>query len=186
MSHSRSRSRSRSRGRRSPSRSRSRSRSRGRSRSRSPAKRGGPPPHSDDLYSVLVSGFGSDIVEEDLKDKFGKYGEIGDCFIPLDRDTRRNRGFGFVRYYKQRDQEDCVDELKDKGINIRGSDVRVDFAKARPRPGRPGWRYSRSPPRRRGGGGRYSRDRDSGRRGYRSRSRDRRRSRSRSYDRRRR
>lgn len=171
MSYSRSRSRSRGRH---DSRSRSRSGGRGRSgsRDRSPPRReGGKPPHSDDLFSVLVSGFGSDIVEDDLKDKFAKFGEIGDCFIPLDRDTRRNRGFGFVRFFKRRDQEDCVDELKDRGINIRGSDVRVDFAKSRPRPGRPGWR--RTPPRDRRGG-------------YRSRSRDRRRSRSRSYDRRRR
>jgi len=184
---------------RSESRSRSRSRerrdSRSRSRGRDDGPRGGKTPHSDDLYSVLVSGFGTDIIEEDIRDKFAKYGEIGDVFLPLDRDTRRNRGFGFVRYYKRSSQEDCVDDLKDRGCTVRGSDVRVDFAKARPRPGRPGWDEDRHRAfRGRGGGDRYRRsrsrsyDRRDSYRSRRSRSRDdrRRRSRSRSYDRRRR
>ena len=35
---------------------------------------------------------------EDLRPIFGKYGEIGDIYIPKDRFSRESRGFGFVRY----------------------------------------------------------------------------------------
>lgn len=35
---------------------------------------------------------------EDLKYVFGKYGQVGDVYIPKDRYTRESRGFAFVRY----------------------------------------------------------------------------------------
>jgi RNA recognition motif-containing protein len=47
--------------------------------------------------------------EEDLRDRFGKYGKLMDVYIPLDRDSRRPKGFGFVTFYDRRDAEDAVD-----------------------------------------------------------------------------
>jgi len=165
---SRSRSRDRSASR-SPSRSRDRSR---RSRSRSPAQskqRGGDFPPSNTLHSVLVSDLPDDMTKAEMEDIFGKYGKIGDIFLPRHRDHGRGRGFGFVRFVDREGQEDCVDDAKRKGIEIDRREVRVEFAKTRP-PFR-GYaderrddsrRRSRSPPRDR-------------RRRSRSRSRDRRR-----------
>ena len=36
---------------------------------------------------------------------FEKYGEVGDVFIPSDRETGRTRGFAFVRFYDKKDAE---------------------------------------------------------------------------------
>ena len=33
-----------------------------------------------------------------LKEAFNKFGEIGDVYIPRDRNTGEGRGFGFVRF----------------------------------------------------------------------------------------
>jgi arginine/serine-rich splicing factor 2 len=42
---------------------------------------------------------------QDLKEVFEKYGEVGDVFIPSDRETGRTRGFAFVRFYEKKDAE---------------------------------------------------------------------------------
>merc|ERR1712127_1166266 len=51
--------------------------------------------HSSELFSVRV---GNEIPErtneDDLRDKFEKYGKIGDVFIPKERGSDRGRGGG--------------------------------------------------------------------------------------------
>merc|ERR1712026_185571 len=136
-----------------------------RSRSRSPAERRGPPPNSEDLFSVVISGIPRDFKEDDLRDEFEKFGKIGDIFVPRDRYEGGNRGFGFVRFVEK-------DPLR-----LDGKEVKIEAARDRPKPGRPGWDPERA-----------RRDRDRRERRYRSRSRSRsrdrrRRSRSRSRDR---
>ena len=103
-------------------RSRSRSPAR-RERSRSPPRReqreersrdGGDAPkryNSADLHSVRIGGRDSlpnDVTQEEVREIFGKFGEIGDVYLPRDRDTRELRGFGFVRFVKKDDQEYCI------------------------------------------------------------------------------
>merc|ERR1712127_137583 len=82
----------------------------GRSRSRSPARRErsrSPPArryNSADLHSVRIGGRDSlpgDVTREEVEEIFGKLGEIGDIYLPRDRDTRELRGFGFVRFVKK-------------------------------------------------------------------------------------
>merc|ERR1712178_465136 len=148
-----------------------------RSRSRSPAEKRGPPPNSDDLFSVVISGIPRDYKEDDLKDHFEKFGKIGDVFVPRDQYEGGNRGFGFVRFVEKDDRDDAVDEYEKEPLRMDGKDVKVEAARDRPKPGRPGWDPERA-----------RRDRDRRERRYRSRSRSRsrdrrRRSRSRSRDR---
>lgn len=140
--------------------------------SRSPPRKAGfgengKTPHSDDLHSVVVNQIPSQVKDRDIWDKFEKWGKIGDVFLPLNRSTGRHRGFGFVRFFEERAQQDCLDDSsKDGGIEIEGEKVNVAEAKQRPRPGRDGW----DPDRRRrfeeGRGG----DRGGDRGGYRDRS----------------
>ena len=85
------------------SRSRSRSRSRTRSRSPPPTKKHY---HSSELHSVRIGNdLPSDITENEIRDVFEKFGEIGDVFLPKERGSDRTRGFGYVRFVKKDDQD---------------------------------------------------------------------------------
>merc|ERR1712013_532890 len=114
---------------------------------------------------------------------FEKFGDVGDVFIPTDRESGRPRGFAFVRFVHKRDAEDAMDDLN--GRQFDGRELRVSIDEGRPRGGgrggyggggRGGGRgYGGGRDDRGYGGGRDRGDRDGGRR--RSDSRDRRRSR---------
>ena len=56
---------------------------------------------------------------EELRDLFGKYGDIGDVFMPRDRMTGEIRGFAFVRFYDKRDAEDAMEGLDGKDFDGR-------------------------------------------------------------------
>merc|ERR1711981_1039411 len=140
------------------SRSRSRSPPRGGDRGGSRFGEGGRPPHSDDLHSVQLDGLPDNVSKDDLREDFGKFGKVGDVFLPIDRYTGKTRGFGFIRFFEKRDMEDCLDEFKRDPYEYDGKKIEVQFAKPRPRPGRRGW----DPDRRGGGGGGYGRGRGYG------------------------
>ncbi|MYF22669.1 MAG: RNA-binding protein, partial [Chloroflexi bacterium] len=62
---------------------------------------------------------------EELRDLFAEHGEVRDCVIPVDRDSGRSRGFGFV------DMDD--DEARTAitaldGYDIDGRQLRVNEA----------------------------------------------------------
>ena len=101
------------------------------SRSRSPPKRrpgfgpDGKTPHSDDLFSIACNQIPSHIKDRDIWDKFEKWGKIGDVFLPMNRNTGRHRGFGFVRFFEESAQQDCLDDCeKDGGVEIEGEKIR--------------------------------------------------------------
>lgn len=139
-------------------RSRSRSRER-RSRSRSPRRNGGsnggsfpsrerrgPPENAEELYSIKIDNLASDAVEQDLKDYFEKFGDVGDTYVPQDKyRPGHNRGFGFVRFVKRSSMEDAIDEMQD--VEMMGKRIHVEEAAKRP-PRRPRGDYDD----RRGGG----------------------------------
>merc|ERR1712151_185035 len=112
----------------------------GRSRSRSPVAdrrdggrdRDAPRKYrSDELHSVRIGNdLPNDVSIDEIKDVFGKFGEIGDVFLPKDRDTGDTRGFGFVRFVKKEDQDYCLKECED-GIKVAGVDTKVEFTRPR-------------------------------------------------------
>merc|ERR1712099_230655 len=113
--------------------------------------------NSEELFSVRIGNeLPYDCKEDELREKFSEFGEIGDVYIPKHRDTGECRGFAFVRFVKRDDMEYCVDEAKKEPITIDGKEVKVEDA-------------GRRPPKRED----RSRDRGSRRRDYRSRSRSR-------------
>lgn len=114
------------------------------------------PPNIEGMTSLKVDNLTYRTGIEQLKSVFGKYGDIGDIYIPRDRKHLQSRGFAFIRFWEKRDAEDAMD-LLDKSI-LDGREIRVQMA----RYGRPTETYK---PRPRSGG------RDSRR--YRSRSRSR-------------
>ena len=48
---------------------------------------------------------------------FEKFGDVGDVFIPTDRESGRPRGFAFVRFYNKKDAE--VSGMQSWGRNFR-------------------------------------------------------------------
>ncbi|CAJ1446937.1 unnamed protein product [Effrenium voratum] len=59
-------------------------------------------------------------VKEELREKFSKFGEIGDVYIP------RDRNFAFVRFFEKRDAQDAVDAMD--GKDIMGQEVSVSLS----------------------------------------------------------
>jgi len=117
-------------------------------------REGGGPPRSEDLHSIKVDGMSLRTTKDDVRDKFSRFGEIGDIFFPSDKYTGSSRGFCFVRFFKKESQEDACDHFRD-GFDMDDKLVRVEAATQRPRPGTDNW----DPERRR------FNDRDGGSRG---------------------
>jgi RNA recognition motif-containing protein len=53
---------------------------------------------SDVLNKVFLGGLNYKTDEQGLKDYFSQYGSIVDCVVIRDAQTKRSRGFGFVKY----------------------------------------------------------------------------------------
>jgi len=64
-----------------------------------------PPANRESMISLRLDNLPYQARMEDLRPLFEKYGEIGDIYLPMDRESGRSRGFGFVRYHERRDAE---------------------------------------------------------------------------------
>ena len=66
--------------------------------------------------------------EEDLRALFTSHGEVLSCALPLDRDTQRPRGFGFV----EMSTEDAAKAIRAlDGSDMGGRSLRVNEAQPR-------------------------------------------------------
>ena len=76
------------------------------------------------LNDIPVSG--SDCVRgvEDIRPHFERFGKIGDIFLPENRGTKELRGFGFVRYYDERDRDDALDYFRKEPLMFGDREVR--------------------------------------------------------------
>ena len=99
-----------------------------------------PPEDAESLFSIRIEGLTNDATfvfvvvlsfrrKDDLNKMFESYGKIGDIYIPRNTREGRNRGFGFVRFYKQ---EDAQSALQENGKSLHDQEIRVTMAEARP------------------------------------------------------
>ncbi|XP_042562982.1 heterogeneous nuclear ribonucleoprotein D0 isoform X1 [Clupea harengus] len=72
--------------------------------------------NEEDEGKMFVGGLSWDTTKKDLKDYFGKFGEVVDCTLKLDPMTGRSRGFGFV-LFKEADGVDKVITQKEHKLN---------------------------------------------------------------------
>ena len=81
------------------------------------------------IMSIYVGNLDYAVEEDDLKEVFGDYGSVKRVYLPVDRETQRKRGFGFVEMANDAEEEKAIEALD--GASWMGREMRVN--KARPR-----------------------------------------------------
>jgi RNA recognition motif-containing protein len=84
--------------------------------------------------SIYVGNLSYEVTEEDLNSVFAEYGSVKRVQLPVDRETGRLRGFGFVEMSADSEEQAAIDALD--GAEWMGRDLKVN--KARPREDRGG------------------------------------------------
>eukprot|EP00930_Biecheleria_cincta_P003564 TRINITY_DN1044_c0_g1_i2.p1 TRINITY_DN1044_c0_g1~~TRINITY_DN1044_c0_g1_i2.p1 ORF type:complete len:632 (-),score=137.35 TRINITY_DN1044_c0_g1_i2:429-2279(-) len=100
-----------------------------RSRSRGSLGRGGGGGRGNAEPSKLFIGqlsFDADDIEEDIRAKFEKYGEIESVQVVKDRDTGKSKGFGFIKFKEVEDAERVLRTMD--GAEIAGRRCKLDRA----------------------------------------------------------
>ncbi len=133
--------------------------------------------------SIFVGNLPFRAEQEDVSELFAPYGEVTNCFLPLERDTGRKRGFAFVELADEESESRAIDGLQ--GAELMGRPLRINKAEPRSNAGGGGGGgYGGGGPRRSpggygggggnpgggyGGGGGYG-ERNSGAQGWEDRS----------------
>ena len=79
--------------------------------------------------NIYVGNISYNSSEDDLKDLFGRYGEVVDVRIITDRDSGRSKGFGFVEMSDDDQAKEAIEALDSK--DFMGRDIRVNEARPR-------------------------------------------------------
>ena len=98
--------------------------------SRSPRRRSRSPSIEGDKYSgnnLYISNLSYKTQEQDLHDKFAKFGKIKYCKVIKDPYTNQSRGFGFVTFESAEDATEARDKLNSSSLD--GRELRIEVAK---------------------------------------------------------
>jgi cold-inducible RNA-binding protein len=99
---------------------------------------------------IYVGNLSYDVSSDDLQEHFGRYGEIAEVKLIMDRATGRSKGFAFVTFATE---QAAQDSLASNGVELSGRKMKVNEAKEEgQRSGGGGGNY------RGGGGGGRGRD----------------------------
>lgn len=79
--------------------------------------------------SIYVGNLSYEVTREDLTAIFAEYGTVKRVQLPVDRETGRMRGFGFVEMETDAEEEAAIEALD--GAEWMGRDLRVNKAKPR-------------------------------------------------------
>ena len=79
--------------------------------------------------TIFIGNLSWNTEEKDLKDLFSSYGEVKKCKIPVERDSGKKRGFGFVEMSNQSSEQTAIDDLQD--VEWMGREIRVHKAEQR-------------------------------------------------------
>ncbi|BAT51499.1 RNA-binding region RNP-1 [Nostoc sp. NIES-3756] len=79
--------------------------------------------------SIYVGNLSYDVTEESLNAVFAEYGSVKRVQLPVDRETGRVRGFGFVEMSSDAEETAAIEALD--GAEWMGRDLKVNKAKPR-------------------------------------------------------
>ena len=74
---------------------------------------------------MFVGNIPYSFIERDVYELFERYGRLRKVTVPIDRFTRRNRGYAFVEFEDKRDAEDAFHKFND--YQIEGRRLRCDW-----------------------------------------------------------
>jgi len=63
--------------------------------------------------TIFIGNLSWDTEVEHLESLFSNYGVVKKCYLPLDRETGRKRGFAFVDLNDQDSEKRAIDDLQD-------------------------------------------------------------------------
>jgi len=78
---------------------------------------------------IYVGNLSYSATSEEVSALFAEYGSVESVYLPVDRETGRIRGFGFVNMVSESDEDAAIEALN--GAELMGRALRVN--KARPR-----------------------------------------------------
>ena len=67
----------------------------------------------DKKVTIFIGNLSWDTEVEHLESLFSNYGVVKKCYLPLDRETGRKRGFAFVDLNDQDSEKRAIDDLQD-------------------------------------------------------------------------
>ncbi|ABW30512.1 MULTISPECIES: RNA-binding protein [Acaryochloris] len=85
--------------------------------------------------SIYVGNLSYEASQDDVTAVFAEYGKVVKVHLPVDRETGRKRGFGFVDMENDSEEEAAIADLD--GAEWMGRQLKVN--KARPRTPKPSW-----------------------------------------------
>lgn len=88
-------------------------------------------PDPEQFHKLFIGGLSFETTEASLKEYFSKWGEIKDCIVMRDPQSKRSRGFGFIKYKLK---ESVDDVQKDRPHKIDDRDVETKRAMPRDDP----------------------------------------------------
>lgn len=81
-----------------------------------------------DETKLYVGNIDYSVSEEELAAHFSKFGQIETVNIPIDKCTRKARGFGFITFKRVADAIKAIDL---DGSDFKGRQIQVNFARER-------------------------------------------------------
>ncbi|MEG3440317.1 RNA-binding protein [Pannus brasiliensis CCIBt3594] len=79
--------------------------------------------------TIYVGNLVYEVTKEDLEEVFAEYGKVSRVYLPVDRETGKMRGFGFVEMSSDEEEAKVIEALD--GAEWMGRQIRVN--KARPK-----------------------------------------------------
>jgi peptidyl-prolyl isomerase E (cyclophilin E) len=79
---------------------------------------------------IHIAGLDEAVTQDVLLGAFSVFGEVRNIEIPIDNQTGKSRGFGFIEFIEQADAEDAIDNVDDS--ELYGRTIRVKFSNKKP------------------------------------------------------
>ena len=88
--------------------------------------------------NIYVGNLSQEVTAKDLRDAFGRFGQVASATIIEDKTTGKSRGFGFVEMPNEAEAHAAISGLN--GKELKGRPIVVKEARPRPKDHRGGGR----------------------------------------------